>query len=412
MLSCGILLDNMKIAILSDLHLGYERFREDALSQASEALYAAAESADAILIAGDIFDYRHPKPEIMAEAISLFRPLLAKTFSARVSEFSGRGKAYTEIPIIAIPGTHERRTDGEIDPIDVLNLAGVLVNANQASVTIEKGEEKILVYGIGGTAEERFRETLSRLTPRPRTGVFSIFLFHQSVFEFLPFSKDFIKLEELPENFDLYVDGHIHSRIEAKCHGRDFLIPGSTVLTQLKEGEQEPKGFFIYDTLGRNYEFRRINSRKFSMVHIDVSGMTSSEASATIRREITKTAPREKGEKPVIRVVLEGRLKEGSKSIDLGISELVEENSSSAIIEVSKASMDSPVSKNAEDLRKGTLENLSIGDYGLSIFLEKLSKSGYNLDINPSELFMILSAEGPKDAIVKSVTERILSKGL
>ncbi|MCL5413496.1 MAG: hypothetical protein M1569_03795 [Candidatus Marsarchaeota archaeon] len=63
----------MKIAILSDFHLGYERFREDAYRQAEEALTRAAGLADAMIIPGDIFDNRMPRPDVIAEAINLFR---------------------------------------------------------------------------------------------------------------------------------------------------------------------------------------------------------------------------------------------------------------------------------------------------------------------------------------------------
>ena len=188
----------MKIAILSDFHIGYERFREDALRQAEEALDIACKEADMMVIAGDIFDYRHPRPEVTVEAMALFRKASSNGFSARVSGFEGRGTRYTDVPIIAIPGTHERRTDGEIDSVDLLNLAGYLVNANRARVVVEKDGEKVAVYGVGGTAEERFRDSLKELDPKPVGGAFNVFLFHQSVHEFLPFGDNTVRLEELP----------------------------------------------------------------------------------------------------------------------------------------------------------------------------------------------------------------------
>ena len=44
----------MKIAILSDFHLGYERFKEDAYVQAREAMEKAAGLCDMLIIPGDI----------------------------------------------------------------------------------------------------------------------------------------------------------------------------------------------------------------------------------------------------------------------------------------------------------------------------------------------------------------------
>ena len=110
----------MKIAIVSDLHIGYERFRKDAYNQAKEALTMAAERADAIIIPGDIFDTRFPKPDVIAEAIGIFKELREKEFGARIVGFEGLGKIYTDKPILAIPGTHERRTSDTEDPVDLL----------------------------------------------------------------------------------------------------------------------------------------------------------------------------------------------------------------------------------------------------------------------------------------------------
>jgi DNA repair exonuclease SbcCD nuclease subunit len=394
----------MKIAILADFHIGYERFREDAFRQTEEALELASQNADMIVIAGDIFDYRHPKPEVIAEAITLFKRLSSKKFAANVSGFEGRGERYTDIPVVAIPGTHERRSDGEVDPVDLLNLAGLLVNANQAKVTVEKGGERVVVYGVGGTAEERFKETLDRMDLKPTVGAFNLFLFHQSVYEFLPFSEDFIRLEELPPGFDLYVDGHIHSKIEAKCHGKKFLIPGSTVLTQLREGEQEEKGFFVYDTKNNEHSFIKIKSRKFIMVKIDVEGMSPAEVSGAIEGKIASVAD-EGHDRPIIRVVLEGKLKDGFRNVDVGIKGIVDSYSKNAIVEITKSGIETTDSKEAEDLRNGVLENVSIRDYGMGIFLERLKQNKYDLKLNPSALFDKLSSDAKKEVVVKEAME-------
>lgn len=225
----------MKIAILSDFHLGYERFYDDAYLQAAEALKKASEMADALIIPGDLFDNRSPKPEVLAQGIKLFKELKNKEWGARVVSYEGPRKIFTDLPIIAIPGTHERRSEGAENAVELLNLVGLLVNVSEARVIIQKGEEKVAIYGIGGISEEKFRNFLKEKDPRPYDSIFNIFIFHQSVYDLMPFNKDFISFDELPEGFDLYIDGHIHSRVERTVHSKPFLIPGSTVLTQLKE---------------------------------------------------------------------------------------------------------------------------------------------------------------------------------
>lgn len=396
----------MKIAILSDFHIGYERFREDALRQATEAMEIASKEADLMVIAGDVFDYRHPKPEIIIEAARLFKKISSQKFTAKITGFEGRGNRYTDVPIIAIPGTHERRTADETDSIDLLNLAGYLVNANQARVIVEKGSERVSVFGIGGVAEERFKDTIAQIAPKPLEGAFNLFIFHQSVYEFLPFGENIIKLGELPEGFDLYVDGHIHSKVEAKCHGKSFLIPGSTVLTQLKEGEQEEKGFFIYDTETNSYFFRKISSRRFILVKLDIEGLAPAEVKNRVEEEVSKTIPAGTG-KPIIRVILEGRLKEGFKNTDLNLKSISDSHSGNAIVEITKSGIDSKVSKEIEELRSGMLENASIRDYGVGIFIKRLAENKYDLNVSPSVLFDLLSSEEKKEISISRALELI-----
>ncbi len=399
----------MKIGILSDFHLGYERFFEDAYTQAREAIEKALELADMLIIPGDIFDYRRPEPEVMAQAVELFRDASKKDFGAKVVEYTGKA-LYTTKPIIAIPGTHERRSEGAIDSVDVLHLAGLLVEVNKSKAVIEKDGERVSVFGIGGIADERFRDTIKELAFVPDKNSFNIFMIHQTLYELLPFSKDFTHIEELPEGFDLYIDGHIHSRVEMKCHGKDFLIPGSTVLTQLKGVEQEEKGFIIYDTKTKTYTFNKISSRPFSLIRLDIEGKEPKTITENIQLAIEAEIKNNKtNKKPIIKVEITGKMKEGFKPIDINLAS-ISSHSDDAIIEITKNNVEEISNgKEAEELRSGNMENISIKDYGLSIFLEKLSKSKYSLAASPSKLFDILSSDDKKEVIIKTAMDEIFS---
>ena len=399
----------MKIAIASDFHLGYDRFREDAFKQAEEALEEASKLADAIIIPGDIFDMRVPRPDVLAEAINLFRNLSKKDWKAKVSKVETAGKAYTNVPVIAIPGTHERRAQGAENPVNLLGLAGLLVDVSDGYAVIEKGREKVMVYGIGGVSEERFLESIKKLNPQPLPGHFSIFMFHQSTYELLPFSKDFITFGDLPAGFDLYVDGHIHSRVEKKVHGKPFLIPGSTVLTQLKDGEQEGKGFIVFDTDTGKYGFHKIRSRRFVVVKLNASEKSAAELTTEARKAIDAAVGAER-DVPIIRIEIDGSIKKGVRSIDLDFQGMVKEYQGRAIVEVSKPGMDTiEANTDVEALRKGSLENMSVKDYGLGIFVEKLKDSKYSLDVSPSELFELLSDDIGKEKAVKKALEALFS---
>jgi len=400
----------MKIAILSDFHLGYERFVEDAYKQAEEALTKASELADMMILPGDLFDIRNPRLEILAQGVNLFRNVARKKWAARVVAYAGNKKLFTDIPIIAIPGTHERRAQNAGNSVELLSLAGLLIDASDAMVEVEKDGEKVAVFSLGGLAEEKVRETLKELNPTPVEGAFNVFQFHQSIYELLPFSNDFIKFDELPQGFDLYIDGHIHSKYEGKVFGKPFLIPGSTVLTQLKEGEQEQKGFFLFDTKTKSYSFIPIESREFFVEKIDVKDKDANQIQTEIEQSIEKILKNSK-DKPVIRIVLEGELKHGYKNVDLDMIDILKRYKEKAVLEISKNKIEDTQSQEGIDsLRKGTFENVSIKDYGLSIFIEQLKKSDYSLKKSPTELFEMLSSDQKKDKIISEIIEILFAK--
>ena len=397
----------MRIAILSDFHLGYERFREDALRQAGEALSAAADKADVLLIPGDIFDNREPSPDVLAEGINLFRDLSKREWHARVSEFRGEGRTFTDVPIVAIPGTHERRAEGIEDPVDLLGLAGLLVDTTNACAIVERGGERVAIRGLGGIAEDRFKEIMKREDPKPIEGMFNIFFFHQSIYEFLPFSQDFIKLDDLPDGFDLYVDGHIHGRIESSSHGKPLLIPGSTVLTQLKDGEQETKGFYVFDTLTKSYVFNEIGSRRFVLHRVSIEGKEPSEVTDDIESVVSAEAG--KGGNPIVKIELVGKLKAGYKGIEINSPEIVKHNSGKAIVEIGKDKIEAGQASAQGGLGEKMADGVSIKDYGLGIFLEKVRNNGYDLKKSPIELFEDLSVGETKEKVVKRVMDDLLS---
>jgi DNA repair exonuclease SbcCD nuclease subunit len=400
----------MKIAILSDFHLGYERFREDAYRQAEEALNRAASVADAIIIPGDIFDNRTPKPDVLAEGINIFRNLSKKKWGAQVVDFKGEGQCYTNVPIIAIPGTHERRAQDATDPVDLLGMTGLIVDVSNATAVIEKDGERVAIVGIGGIADERFRDIVNEVDPKPVEGAFSIFMFHESVYELLPFNDNFIKQDELPKGFDLYVCGHIHSRFESEVHGKKFLIPGSTVLTQLKPGEQERKGFYVYDTASGSYSFEHIGSRRFVVVKIDAPSMEQAGIADLVEGEIDRAIGGGK-DVPVIRVMVEGAHNQDPNA-EIELNGIPKRYQGRAIVEVSKSGINDDSIRTANsEFSTAMFENMSVKDYGIGIFVQKLKDKKVSFGkISPVDLFDMLSAEGAKDKVVNSTMNSLLEE--
>lgn len=232
----------MKVAILGDFHLGYDRFYDDSFTQAQIALKKAEEVADVLLIAGDIFDTKIPKPEVMGKSLELLSKI--------------------KKPIYVIHGTHERRPQGFINPIDILVKAGIVNSCHLKQTVFEKDGDKIMIYGMGGVPEDYSKPAIEKLNPQPLQGVFSIFMFHQNIKEFMPQVEHGLYVEDLPSGFNLYIDGHLHKNYEIKKEEKLLLIPGSTVLTQLRK-EEKVKGFYLYNTISNEREFIEIPTRKF-----------------------------------------------------------------------------------------------------------------------------------------------------
>jgi DNA repair exonuclease SbcCD nuclease subunit len=399
----------MKLAIVSDLHIGYERFEEDAYKQACEALIAAAEEADAILVPGDVFDKRSPKPDVIAQAINIFRDISKKKWRARITQFnsSAGSKSYTDIPVIAIPGTHERVAEGKDNVLKLLALAGLIVDASESQVVIELDGEKVAVFGLGGVSEERVREVLQRLDPKPMDGAFNVFMMHQSVYELLPFGEDIIKYADLPKGFDLYINGHIHNRIEAMVHGKKFLIPGSTVLTQLKDGEQDPKGLILFDTKKYTHEFRPINSRKFIVIDIKIDDASPKLVTKHCEDEIEKVIARHK-DRPIIRIKLQGSIASGFTSIDMPLRSIVSKYSQKAIVEIDSSKLKSATGGDGiKGLQEGETWGMTIKELGMTTFVSKLKDGKLDSGFDARRLFEILSSDQNREKTLKSALEML-----
>lgn len=398
----------MKLAIVSDLHIGYERFYEDAYTQAKEALEAASAVADAILIPGDVFDKRNPKPEVIAQAINIFREISRKKWNAKVVEFKpseGTRMIHTGVPIVAIPGTHERTAEGKENVLALLGLAGLLVDASEAYVTIENGKERICVFGLGGVSEERVLESIKRLNPKPIPNAFNIFMFHQSTYELLPFSDHFIHYSDLPKGFDLYVNGHIHNRIEAEVHGKKLLIPGSTVLTQLKDGEQEPKGFILFDTEDSSYKFIEINSRHFVSLHVKLKDATPKDARDAVENAVEGVLSK-KHDNPIIKLYVEGTMAHGFSNSDVQMRTLLNKYSGKCILEIDSSALVSPdLQKSIEEIRDSKIGEMPIKELGMNAFVSKLKELKFDESVDSAELFNILSTETNKEKAIKRANE-------
>jgi DNA repair exonuclease SbcCD nuclease subunit len=294
----------MKIAITSDFHLGYN---EDSITQAREALEKAS-AYDIILICGDIFDSRNPNQETIYEAVKMLAETKRKLKPLKITQEDAE---FQNTPIV-IPGTHERKSRGLPNIIQILHESGLLLNTHAVKTRIEN----ISIQGMAGVPDDISAQALNAMNFEAEKGFFNIFLLHQTIKdlnkESTPAFQEGISLKDLPKNFDLYCDGHIHHHSIVS----NIITPGSTVVTQMKKTETQQKGFYVYDTETKNAEFQEIKTRKLYIKEINLENTTVKEIKNEIESQIQQTPA--SIPLSMLRIIVNATLKEKA-DLDLNI---------------------------------------------------------------------------------------------
>ncbi len=284
----------MKIGIIADTHFGYLRFEEDSFNQAEYALMDASKKSDIIIIAGDVFDSKIPKMETFERVISILKKI--------------------EKPVIAIHGNHERRGRGMINALKILESAGLLTYLHNESKIFEINSKKINIIGLGNVPSDYIKISLEMLINKiPKIdGMDNVLILHQTINE-LSIGNYELSIEDINAvPYDLVINGHIHKKYQKQ--GSKLIIPGSTVITQLKEDETEKRGYFIFDTDKKSAEFEEIKSREFKLIKIIFNGEKIAQAEEKINQKIEEHCPDK-----ITKIIISGKLKEGLTGRELNI---------------------------------------------------------------------------------------------
>jgi DNA repair exonuclease SbcCD nuclease subunit len=399
----------MLISILSDLHFGYSHSpatENDCFENAEEAMQKALNS-DIILIAGDIFDSRMPKTSVWAKAIKiLVKPLITENKGVKListtkdmKEIHKRVLQHT--PTVAIHGTHERRGRDEMNAVEVLDSAGILLHLHCETIVFEKDGIKVAVHGISGVPERQAAEVLKQWNPKPVEGCYNILMMHQSIDPFIysPLDPPTITMENLPSGFDLIVDGHIHGRVEENIGGAKFIIPGSTVITQLEKNEAESeKGFYQIDARNKTVSFVSLeNDRKFFYEEV--------EADSGVKENIEKMIDEILEEKftklPIIKIKIFGNSVNVSE-YDLRFIE--KKYAERAVLVIAKDLETPEMTDKIEFMRNLREQKLSVEEIGLQILKKNLEKMDFEKSFDFENAFNLLS-EGEVEKMFESFIE-------
>lgn len=348
----------MKIAIISDMHLGYARFEEDSFTQAEAAFLDADKKADCIICAGDVFDIKIPKLETIRRAVELFEKV--------------------SIPVFAIHGNHERRSKDLTNPVQLLAAAGAIYYLHGSARTFEKNGEKALILGIGSVPEDYAIAAIKKCTEgmEKSSGEFRILVLHQMISENPIEGQECISAEDLEGlPFDLIINGHIHEKKELL--GGKLIIPGSTVITQLKKEETGPRGYIIFDTAAKKSEFVETKHRKFFFEEIELKDAGLEEAKKAVEKKAMEL--RAKDSEAIIRIKLAGNMKEGISPPDFsGLA-------ADRLLFIDNALDSAGIRERIERIKKSKDEKLSVREVALKS-LEGAVAGKVTL-FNPHELF-------------------------
>ena len=393
----------MKIAIISDTHLGHkfgEERGEDSFDTLKEAI-EIARGADAILLPGDIFDSRIPRPEVMAKAMKLiFQAKMNKSDAKIMSVLSKNGKEKKvhelnrdSVPVIAIYGTHERRGKDMINPVELLDEIGFLVCLHGDCVVIEKNGEKVAVCGLSGVPEAFAKKALEVVEGRSVRGAYNIMMMHQSIEQYM-YSDEFVsalRFEELPQGYDLIVNGHIHCYNEKDDMGIHLLIPGSTITTQVRKKEAaKPKGIVMLDTKSGKTEFVELKSaRKVFYEEVKVEQENIGNVREDIVDKLSKIVIEEFSKKPIVKIRLIGKIDRFDNNFNF--YDIEKKFSDRIILTIENRIVSRKQEESFMHIKKMRDNVVSINERGFMILAERSKKAG--IRINFDKIFDALAED-------------------
>ncbi|OYT42888.1 MAG: hypothetical protein B6U88_02625 [Candidatus Aenigmarchaeota archaeon ex4484_56] len=260
------------ILITSDFHLGYgynsER-EKDCFWVLDEILNE--KNISLILFAGDLFDSRVPRLEVLSEAVHFLSKLKENKSNVRILECDKEinNRFHEGIPFISIYGNHERRSN-IINPVQVLEKAGLLINLHCQKIILEIDGLKICIHGMSHIPDRYVKDVLKEWNPKPIKNAINILLLHQNIepFVYSDLEDVYLKISDLPKGFDYIVNGHIHYSKVLDLDNGKLIIPGSTIPTQLNKTESQiKKGYYLLNR--NNLIFKEIKQRKFFYLEAD-----------------------------------------------------------------------------------------------------------------------------------------------
>ncbi len=387
----------MLLGIFSDSHLGFkgeDRF-DESFERFVESIGIFKENkVDYILHAGDLFDESTPTQEVWLRTFKCFSKNNGSVSELNKVQINNSSLVEVKgIPIIAIHGTHEHRGKDFANALDILEESGCLVHVHAGFVELNKDGEKVYVHGMGGVPEKFAKTVLSTYNPKPIDGAVNLLLLHQSFIEFLPFDDDSIaslSLADLPNGFDLIIDGHLHWTNEQNLGAKRFLLTGSSIFTQMKSMEAKGgKGVFLFETETKKLTFIPFKvQRKLFYEKMKFTNAKPQDVVNAFNDKIKELLSHEFEVKPLVRIKLFGSLAKGFSQSDVSLD--VSNYKDKAVLSISKDFSVESFIKKIESLKSIQNEKKSVVDFGVNILEKNVDEAGLK-EFDTRRVFELLS---------------------
>ena len=389
----------MKISILSDFHFGFaytSEMENDSFDNAEEAMEKALDS-DLILIGGDIFDTRLPKTQTWANAIKvLTKPLLKENTGVKLVECTKQlkeisKKTLNHLPVIALHGNHERRAKTEINPVEVLENAGILIHLHCQTAVFEKNGVKVAIHGMSNVSERFAYDVLNQWNPKPLPNCVNILLLHQSIdpYVYSPLEPPTLNLSNLPKGFDLIIDGHIHTQIQEKTNGTNFIIPGSLTITQFQKSEAEIEKCFVKLDIGNEIKTEFIPLEKNRKFFYEEIKLEEKSVRDQIERKISDIVyTRNLSKPPVIRLRIFGK---ETEVLDQELRDIERKYDEKAILVFVKELESPEMTEKIEFMKNLREQKLSTEEIGLNLLKKNLEELQFESTFDYEDMFRLLT---------------------
>jgi len=387
----------MLIGVFSDSHLGFkgeDRFNES-FERFVESIQMFKENkVDYILHAGDLFDESVPDQEVWLKTFESFSKNNGGVSELKKVQMNNSASVLVKgIPIIGIHGTHEHRGKDFANALDILEESGCLVHVHAGFVELNKNGEKVCIHGMGGVPEKFAKQVLSTYNPKPIEGATNLLLLHQSFIEFLPFDDEAIaslSLADLPNGFDLIIDGHLHWTNEQNLDNKRFLLTGSAIFTQMKSMEAKGgKGIFLFDTISKKLTFVPFKiQRKLFYEKLKFDNAKPDEVVKQFNGKLVEFLSSDFEIKPLVRIKLAGSLAKGFTQSDVVLD--ISKYKDKAVFSISKDFSVESFQKKIEQLKLIQNEKKSVVDFGVNILEKNVEEAGL-VDFDTRRVFELLS---------------------